>query len=207
MVVNAYGDGGSDSELVARIHAATLRCLARWGVSKTTLEDVAREAGCSRATLYRTIAGGKNALLATTVRREIDRLFRVVDDEVGEAGTLEDVLVAGIGSTTRFIGDHAAFQFLLAHEPDVVLPFLAFDRLETTFRAATGYVQGHLARFLTEADAATGAEWVVRVLMSYLLTPSDSLDLRRDADARHVVRTYLLPGLTRSDIPSPQPSP
>ena len=34
----------------ARLIDATLICLARWGVAKTTLDDVARQAGCSRAT-------------------------------------------------------------------------------------------------------------------------------------------------------------
>ena len=198
---------GFDTDLRARIHAATLRCLARWGVSKTTLEDVAREAGCSRATLYRTVSGGKNALMASTLDIEIQRLYRTVDSEVAGAETLDDLLVAGIGSATRFLGDHATFQFLLAHEPDVVLPFLAFDRLEETFRSATGYVRRHLERFLPRDAAGDGAEWVVRVLMSYLLTPSDVVDLRRESDARRVVRTYLLPGLSRSaQLSTPQPS-
>ena len=30
-----------------------MRCVARYGVSKTTLDDVAKEAGCARATIYR----------------------------------------------------------------------------------------------------------------------------------------------------------
>src|SRR5262245_45253316 len=44
-----------------RILAATLRCLGKWGTVKTTLDDIAREAGCSRATVYRTFPGGKDA--------------------------------------------------------------------------------------------------------------------------------------------------
>ncbi|MBV9252708.1 MAG: helix-turn-helix transcriptional regulator, partial [Actinobacteria bacterium] len=46
-----------------RILDATLRCIGRWGVAKTTLEDVAREAGCSRATVYRAVPGGKDGLI------------------------------------------------------------------------------------------------------------------------------------------------
>ena len=41
----------------ARLLDATVACIARVGVSKTTLDDVAREAGCSRATLYRYFPG------------------------------------------------------------------------------------------------------------------------------------------------------
>ena len=36
-----------------RILEATFACVDRWGIAKTTVEDAAREAGVSRATLYR----------------------------------------------------------------------------------------------------------------------------------------------------------
>src|SRR3954453_19711885 len=54
-----------------RIADAALRCFARWGVAKTTLDDVAREAGCSRATVYRFFPGGKDALVGTVACAEI----------------------------------------------------------------------------------------------------------------------------------------
>ena len=50
-----------------RIVDATLRCVGRWGLAKTTLDDVAREAGCSRATVYRLFPGGKDSLFGTLV--------------------------------------------------------------------------------------------------------------------------------------------
>ncbi|MEA2588672.1 MAG: hypothetical protein QOH66_1599, partial [Actinomycetota bacterium] len=46
-----------------RVIDAALRCIARWGIAKTTLDDIAREASCSRATIYRLFPGGKDALL------------------------------------------------------------------------------------------------------------------------------------------------
>ena len=55
---------------MTRIVEATLRCIARWGIAKTTLDDVAREAGCGRATIYRAFPGGKaEVLTATQLRR------------------------------------------------------------------------------------------------------------------------------------------
>jgi AcrR family transcriptional regulator len=188
-----------------RIHDATLRCLARWGVGKTTLDDVAREAGCSRATIYRTFSGGKQALLAATVARELTRLRDQVDAAIADVapGELEDLLVAGVTATARFVADHEALQFLLAHEPDVILPHVAFDRLDVVFRAAATFAEPHLARFVPTADAARAAEWVARVIVSYTLCPADELDLRREDDARRLVRTYLVPGL---HAPSPQRS-
>jgi len=45
-------------ELEQRMVAAAVRCVARWGLAKTSLDDIAREAGSSRATAYRVFPGG-----------------------------------------------------------------------------------------------------------------------------------------------------
>jgi AcrR family transcriptional regulator len=185
----------ASSDMDERIHDATLRCLARWGVGKTTLDDVAREAGCSRATIYRTFSGGKQALLVATVDRELNRLRTTVEAALAGADDLEELLVAGVTTTSRSLAEHRALQFLLAHEPDVVLPHVAFDRLESVFHAAASFAAPHLARFLPADELPRAAEWVARVIVSYTLCPSDDLDLRRTDDARRLVRTYVVPGL------------
>ncbi len=61
-----------------RILAATLVSLARYGVAKTTLEDVAKEAGCARATVYRYF-GGKQQLLSTVILHECSRVLAAID--------------------------------------------------------------------------------------------------------------------------------
>ena len=70
---------GANARVDGRVLDATLRCVARWGVAKTTLDDVAREAGCSRATVYRAFPGGKEALLEALARREVSRFFAELD--------------------------------------------------------------------------------------------------------------------------------
>jgi AcrR family transcriptional regulator len=57
----------------ARARDALLVCIARFGLSKTTLDDVARVAGCSRATLYRYFDGK-----ATLVRRTVDPVEKLL---------------------------------------------------------------------------------------------------------------------------------
>ncbi len=74
---------GSAAQLNAPTHSvravsATLRCLARWGLRRTSFDDVAREAGCSRATLYRAYPTGKDALLAAVVAAEAARLYEAL---------------------------------------------------------------------------------------------------------------------------------
>src|SRR3974390_501568 len=94
-VVRHLGTDDRSSQRV-RIVDATLRRMATHGVRKTTLDDVAREAGVSRATLYRTFPGGKEAVLAAVVETEAARFFSALAVVMGEAHDLEDVLVAGM---------------------------------------------------------------------------------------------------------------
>ena len=61
-----------DASMTRRAAAALLTCIARYGLAKTTLDDVAREAGCSRATLYRYF-DGKHDLVQRTTAGELRR--------------------------------------------------------------------------------------------------------------------------------------
>src|SRR2546423_4583695 len=86
-----------------RVVDGALRCIARWGVAKTTLDDVAREAGCSRATVYRFFPGGKDALVQAVVRAEVDQFLDAVGrrlDAVADQG-LEELLVHGMAEAGR----------------------------------------------------------------------------------------------------------
>lgn len=194
------GDAGvTEQGAEERILDAALTCLGRWGVAKTTLEDVAREAGCSRATIYRTVPGGKAALIGAVGDREIARAWAQIDSAIAGATTLEGLLVAGVTSASRLIAGHRVLQFLVAHEPDVVLPYVAFGALENIFDATARFAEPHLARFLPSERVGRAAEWVARVVLSYAMVPSSTLDPRDDADARRLVRLFLLPAVSGPD--------
>jgi AcrR family transcriptional regulator len=153
-----------------RILAAALRVIARFGLAKLTLDDVAREAGCSRATLYRYFPG-KGALLQAVLDSETARLRGGLDDVLTDVTTLPEALAAAAGYGAREFAGHEALQFLLAHEPGVVLPHLCFgpgDRLLDTLAAA---VVPHLCRFLPPLEARRVGEWLARIVLSYGLTP------------------------------------
>lgn len=200
MAASAAGDGPIEDRVVD----AALRCIARWGIAKTTLEDVAREAGCGRATIYRTFEGGKGAVLRAVLRREIARLTAVVDDAVGGAATLDDLVVRGAVAAARFVRGHEALAFLLAHEPDAVLPHLAFSRMDRLFAGISAYAQPHLARFLPVEQVPAAAEWTTRIVLSYALNPSPGVDLTDEGEARRFLTTFLVPALQSARAPSPR---
>jgi AcrR family transcriptional regulator len=179
-----------------RVVAAALRCIARWGVSKTTLDDIAREAGISRASVYRVFPGGKEGLLEGVAQAEVRRYFAAVVERMAAAGTLEDALVAGIVEGGRRIVGHAALRFLLAHEPEAVLPRLAFAKLDEVLRAASYAAGPTLERWLDRPTALRTAEWAGRLVLSYACTPGDvAVDIADEPSVRRLVRAFVLPGL------------
>ena len=181
----------------ARVVDAALACFSRWGVAKTTLDDIAREAGVSRATVYRLFPGGKDVVIDAVATRELVQFFAGLADELQPcAGDLEALLVAGITYTTRAIRQHAALQVLLAHEPEVVLPLVAFDRFDHVLDHASAFCAPWLEPHLGQEWAPRAGEWLTRMVLSYTLVPSDGFDLALEADARHFVRSFVMPGLT-----------
>ncbi len=193
---------GRRDDLSERIADATLRCVSRWGVAKTTLDDVAREAGCGRATIYRTFAGGKTELLVAVLRREVARAEAAITEAVSGASDLESLLVAGVLTASRMLRDHDALRFLLDHEPDAVLPVMSFERLDALLQHAAAFTAPFLAPHVGENEAARAAELVVRVVVSYALNPSDHIDPTIETDARRLVSIYLLPALAPRTRPA-----
>ena len=176
---------------------AALACFARWGVAKTSLDDIAKEAGVSRATIYRLFPGGKDVVLDAVAGRELVRFFAGLRADLAAAGAdLEELLVAGITYAARSIAEHGALQFLLAHEPEVVLPHVAFDRLDVVLDHAAAFCSPYLEPHVGKEWAARAGEWITRMVLSYSLVPADGFDLAVEADARRFTRSFVLPGLS-----------
>ena len=185
--------GASEQRL--RIVDGALACIARWGLAKTTLDDVARASGYSRATVYRAFPGGKDALLQAVADTEVSRLFSELAVRMGEAACLEDVLVAGMTGAARRIRGHSALSYLLAHEPEVVLPHLAFDHHDRLLAHLAQYGAPFLGRWLAHDEAVRVAEWATRIVLSYLGCPAEGVDLTDAGDVRRLVRAFVLPGI------------
>lgn len=189
-------DKGTATATEARVRAATLSCIARFGSAKTTLDDVARESGVSRATIYRVFPGGRETLLEAVLSAEVHRFFGKLADEVEGHDDLEELLVVAIGESMRFLLGHEALRTVVALEPGLVLPQLAFHRLGAIIDATTAFAAPYLVPHLaSHADAVSGAEHLVRVVLSYTLHPSDSLDPYDDDSVRAFVRDHVLPAL------------
>lgn len=190
--------GGAD----ARIVDAALACFARFGVTKTTFEDIAQEAGCARATLYRYF-GGKQDLLAGVVRAEVRRLGTALEDELADAQSLEEVVVRALTLVGREFAAHDALRHILEVEPEVILPHVAFDGAHRIFATASALLAPHLGRFLPPEEAVRASEWLCRLACAYLFSPSETVSLSDEESVRRFVRRFVLPGLEPGEAPNP----
>ena len=177
---------------------ATLACVARHGLAKTTFDDVAREAGCARATLYRYF-GGKRQLVRITVAREAARIAAGVRDAADAESTFDDAVVAIVVRAARELRDNEALQFLFAFEPELVLPHVTFDAGNRFLVGAGSAVAPALERFLPADRTDRAGEWLARVVLTHALSPSSPIDLTDEAAARALVRELVLPGLLASE--------
>jgi AcrR family transcriptional regulator len=188
--------GEHSSPRRVRIVDATLACLARYGTAKTTVDDIAREAGVSRATVYRIFRGGREEILAAVVDTEMARLFSALGVRLGEATDLADAVVGGILEASSRIRGHAALAYLVEHEPETVLGHLAFDESDRLLSTASRFTAPFLARWMSPIEAERVAEWATRIVLSYAISPSASVDLTDPGHAARLVTTFVLPGIT-----------
>jgi AcrR family transcriptional regulator len=186
-------------DLEGRAIAAVLACVARQGIRKTTLDDVAREAGCSRATLYRYFPG-KQAVLDAAVRAERDRVVDTVRAAAADAPSLEDAVVALLLTAGTEVGQHPALRFVADFEPERLLPQLCFTGGDRLLGGAAQALAPCLEPFVGTAEATRAAEWVARVALCMLCAPSPPVDLRDEPSVRAYTAEFIVPALP---IPSP----
>ena len=180
----------AEGALDRRIVDATLTLIARYGLAKLTLDDVAREAGCSRAMLYR-YHSGKQALLGVVVTSETARLRAGLEEALAEAMTLEEALSAAAGFGAREFAGHAALQFLLAYEPGSVLPHLCFSGADRLLTVLSEVVEPQLRRFLPSVQARRVGEWLARIILSYGCTPTAG----GEAAVLQIVSDFVVPSV------------
>lgn len=116
------GKSAAPEDLESRVVAAACACFERFGIAKTTMEDIARGAGVSRQTVYRHFSG-KEDILDTICCHEAEKINGVVrqglDRSMDFATTLATALFIIItegnkNTILRQIVDVPSFQALAA---------------------------------------------------------------------------------------------
>ncbi|NLA36557.1 MAG: TetR/AcrR family transcriptional regulator [Actinobacteria bacterium] len=176
-----------------RVLDAALDCLSRWGLAKTTAEDIARAAGISRATLYRVFPGGVATIISALSDRQMERLMGEVVDAVPECSSIDALLIDGICAAGRFLADQPALHYLVAHEPEILLPHFSFDNIDPVLAFCTEVLAPLAERFVPRHVAEEMVEWASRLVLSLTFAPG-LVDVTDPEEVGDLVRNLLLPG-------------
>ena len=150
---------------------AAATCFARYGVRRTSVQDVARVLGVNRTTVYRQAGNVEQMALLLAVRdthRTLETLSLRISQPVGPRALVE--LTAAVVAQARA---HPVLAKMLADERDLIGSLLAGDAAQLVNRIssaltpllAAGMQAGRLAR----RDPVLVAEWLVRVATSLIL--------------------------------------
>jgi AcrR family transcriptional regulator len=178
-----------------RIVEATYACVARWGIAKTTVEDIAREAGVSRATVYRIFPGGRDELISAAISWATLDFFGRLYEQVEGADSLEQVMERGILYARQAILEHDVLQRVMQTEPGRLLPTLTVESVRIRHGIAAFLEPFLVQRGLAPGvDLAEAADFLARMVLSYITAPG-RWDLADPAQVARLVRSELLPGV------------
>lgn len=102
---------------------AARACILDVGWRRTTLTEVARRAGVSRMTIYRTWSDMQQ-LLGDLMTREWTGVVEAAVADPDESASSVDRLVAGIVGTVRVLRDNELFLRIVELDPELILPYL-----------------------------------------------------------------------------------
>jgi AcrR family transcriptional regulator len=181
---------------------AARACILDVGWRRTTLTEVARRAGVSRMTIYRTWAD-MPTLLGDLMTREWMRI--VATNRTGDAFVGADSvegLVERVVTTIRALRHNELYVRIVELDPELVLPYLLSRRgrsqdhvLRLTERAIA---DGRAAGLVRAGDPATMARALVLAAHGFVLSSHTMLDDDVDQDALDAELTLLL---TRALVP------
>ena len=201
-MTDARPSGGPDGAPLStrqRLIEATLQCVERWGIGKTSVEDVATAASLSRATVYRHFPGGREELIRETVIWEVAAFFAGIEQAVEADPGLEAKLVHGLCVGRRALGAHRLLHQVLSTEPEAILPELVAINpliLAEVRRVLRDALDGEAVR--PGVDREEAADYLAQLYLSYLGSPGGT-DLTDEAAVARLVRLVFLGGILQEN--------
>jgi AcrR family transcriptional regulator len=151
------------------------------------MNEIARAAGCSRATLYRYFES-REALRTAYVHRETRRLSRAIKEQIDGIDDPRERLIASITATLRMVRDSPALASWFAITRPPIAGELA-EKSEVITALAAAFIKS-----LGPEDpdiVERRARWMVRVLTSLLMYPGHD-----EADERAMIEEFVVPIVT-----------
>ena len=175
---------------IGRILDAADKVFAAQGVSATGMMEIARQAGCSRGTLYRYFKN-RHELHLAYVNREARSIVERLQSQVAEIDdpvrrTVEYTLGAvrevrgNPGTAAWFTPDMSGLAARMSRTSEVIETF------------TTAFVSDLLPPRPKDPEVRLPARWFVRIVVSLLADPGEN-----DAEERALVERFVAPALQR----------
>lgn len=196
-------------QLPPRVVRAARKVFLRYGVQKTTMSDVADEAGIPRPTLYEYVSSRNDlidAVIVDRIRAIVDRLVKIVAESSSFAEAVVETSVRGIELTRtdrELTNIFATTPYRQVHQimegPNPAVVLLVTEFLQPIIKL--GVAENLLRPDITE-----------ELLVGWFRAVYSGFIYREEVDSeeiRTLMRTFLLPSLLRrlpDDLVSGPPS-
>jgi AcrR family transcriptional regulator len=180
----------SRTEVAAdRILDAAAALFAERDAAEVGMQEIARAAGCSRATLYRYFEN-REALRTAFVNREAYRVYRELSDQIRAVEDPGERLIAGVTTALRMVRNSPALaSWFAANEPPVGGELAEQSEVIKALTAAFLNSLGPDEPAFVESRS----RWLVRVIISLLIFPG------RDAqDEQEMLQEFVVPIVVRT---------
>ncbi|BCP14272.1 TetR/AcrR family transcriptional regulator [Mycobacterium paraintracellulare] len=178
-----------------RLLDAAEECFNRLGASRTSIEDVARQAKVSRSTVYRYFEG-RNELLAAAYMRQNTAVFERVKILMAEQGTFAERVVR---VTVRAINALRSGRFfpMLFNSDGALMSSQAIIASKMFYEAGRATMQPFFeearsrGEIPVDLDLEDFIEWHLRLIFSFAMF--DSPAPRDQASLTHLLETFIAP--------------
>lgn len=190
-------DADSSSE---RILDAALGQFEDFGLRRSTMEDIARRCGLSRITIYRRFPRKEN-LIEAVVLRELQSFLHKLDSVGGPGISPADRMIERVAFALVYLRNHQLLRRLLRTEPEAILPALTVNGgplVDLAREHSAAFIRRDLFGSATpppegERSIQHMAEIGVRLVLSFVLTPSGAIPVDTLEDARAFARDLIAP--------------
>jgi AcrR family transcriptional regulator len=181
-----------------RLTKATEQCLRRAGIRRTTIVDIANEAGVSRGLIYQYFPD-KSAIIVATLAEIDESFWRNAQARVWAVDGIAAQVTEAVLLARSHMPGTLALQ-LKAAEPGAFADTVGVgvrELMPAMSKFWHRYIEAAKKRgeIRPNVDVAHASEWIMRMLYSLITMPGDSVNADDPKSLRRFIDEFLVPGL------------
>lgn len=175
-------------------------CFERTGMVGTTMDDIAKQARVSRATVYRYFSG-RDTVIAGVILRATERYLEKVQPRITAQPDLSGAVLEFVEVTVRAATRDETIGLLFKSDEQLAGAGLANATSVALFEQVTEFLRpvftNHWNQLPPGVSVDDAAEWILRAILSLLTVAGPR---RRSRDGLHAfLQRFLLPAIVRED--------